>query len=236
MVKCAADPAGNVWAGPPTAMPQAHPRQPFSYCNSVMEPWDGPAAICGFAGSWVIAGLDRNGLRPLRYAITEDGLLVAGSEAGMVRLEREPDTRRRGASGPARCWRSTSTDGKFYHHRRDQGRSWLSPRKPLRRLGEEHHRHRRSDQATPAASPAHLRPRPVRSFRRRQVAAGTSRSRIWNWCSSRWSRTPRKPSSPWATTRRSPSSPTTIGACITSSVRNSARSPTHRLIPCARIG
>ncbi len=58
----------------------------YEYCNAVMEPWDGPAAICAFDGRWALAGLDRNGLRPLRYAITEDGLLAVGSESGMCPL------------------------------------------------------------------------------------------------------------------------------------------------------
>jgi glutamate synthase (NADPH/NADH) large chain len=66
-----------------TTMPQAH-RDLYSYGNSVMEPWDGPAAICATDGRWCVAGLDRNGLRPLRYTITNDKLLVIGSEAGMV--------------------------------------------------------------------------------------------------------------------------------------------------------
>ncbi|TXH37484.1 MAG: glutamate synthase large subunit [Rhodospirillaceae bacterium] len=85
MVRCLLVP--DVWDGR-IAMPQAH-KDLFSYCNSVMEPWDGPAAICGFAANWVVAFTDRNGLRPLRYAVTEDGLLVAGSETGMVRLGEE---------------------------------------------------------------------------------------------------------------------------------------------------
>ena len=67
-----------------------------------MEPWDGPAAICAFGGNWVLAGMDRNGLRPMRYTITDDGLLVAGSETGMVRLTRAEDRRARAASAPAR--------------------------------------------------------------------------------------------------------------------------------------
>ncbi|NNU16861.1 glutamate synthase large subunit [Parvularcula sp. ZS-1/3] len=58
----------------------------YGYCNAVMEPWDGPAAICAFDGRWAVAGLDRNGLRPLRYAVTEDGLLAVGSESGMCPL------------------------------------------------------------------------------------------------------------------------------------------------------
>lgn len=53
----------DVWSERET-MPKAH-RDLYSYCNAVMEPWDGPAAICGFAGNWVIAGMDRNGLLSL---------------------------------------------------------------------------------------------------------------------------------------------------------------------------
>jgi glutamate synthase (NADPH) large chain len=67
-------------------MPPAH-RDLYSYLNSVMEPWDGPAALAMTDGRWIVGGLDRNGLRPMRYAITADGLLVAGSETGMVRLD-----------------------------------------------------------------------------------------------------------------------------------------------------
>jgi glutamate synthase (NADPH/NADH) large chain len=48
----------------------------YAYANSVMEPWDGPAALAMFDGRWAIAGMDRNGLRPMRYALTEDGVLA----------------------------------------------------------------------------------------------------------------------------------------------------------------
>ncbi|NRA28641.1 MAG: glutamate synthase large subunit [Parvularculaceae bacterium] len=61
----------------------------YEYCNAVMEPWDGPAGICAFDGRFVVAGLDRNGLRPLRYALTADGLLAVGSETGMCPLTNE---------------------------------------------------------------------------------------------------------------------------------------------------
>ena len=71
------------WSKQAVELPQAW-RDMYSYCNSVMEPWDGPAAIAAYANNWVIAGLDRNGLRPMRYVVTADGLLIAGSEAGMV--------------------------------------------------------------------------------------------------------------------------------------------------------
>ena len=39
----------------------------YNYVNGVMEPWDGPAAIAAVAGKWALVGLDRNGLRPMRY-------------------------------------------------------------------------------------------------------------------------------------------------------------------------
>ena len=71
----------------------------YAYCNSVMEPWDGPAAIAAYANNWVIGGLDRNGLRPMRYVVTKDGLVIAGSETGMV-VVAEDNIIERGRIGP----------------------------------------------------------------------------------------------------------------------------------------
>jgi glutamate synthase domain-containing protein 2/glutamate synthase domain-containing protein 1/glutamate synthase domain-containing protein 3 len=51
------------------------------------EPWDGPAALVFSDGQFVGAKLDRNGLRPLRYTLTHDGLLIAGSETGLIDFE-----------------------------------------------------------------------------------------------------------------------------------------------------
>jgi glutamate synthase (NADPH/NADH) large chain len=102
------------WAERET-MPRAH-RDLYSYCNSVMEPWDGPAAICAFGGNWVLAGMDRNGLRPMRYTITEDGLLVAGSETGMVRLP-EQHVVAKGRVGPGQMIAVDLGSGRLYKHR-----------------------------------------------------------------------------------------------------------------------
>ena len=79
-------------------MKQSH-RDMFAYCKAVMEPWDGPAALCATDGRWVIAGLDRSGLRPLRYTVTDDNLLIVGSETGMVRVP-ESNVAKRGRLGP----------------------------------------------------------------------------------------------------------------------------------------
>ena len=57
------------------------------YHTALMEPWDGPAAIVATDGDKVVATLDRNGLRPGRYTVTRDGLVVLASEAGVVDFE-----------------------------------------------------------------------------------------------------------------------------------------------------
>ena len=80
------------------SVPQNH-KDFYAYANGVMEPWDGPAAICAHGGRWVLAGLDRNGLRPLRYVVTGDGLLLIGSEIGMVKID-EKAVQEKGALGP----------------------------------------------------------------------------------------------------------------------------------------
>ncbi|MGH2562649.1 MAG: glutamate synthase large subunit, partial [Thermomicrobiales bacterium] len=67
-------------------MPAAR-RAFYDFHAGLMEQWDGPAALAFSDGVVAGATLDRNGLRPLRYAITDDGLLIAGSEAGTVAVD-----------------------------------------------------------------------------------------------------------------------------------------------------
>jgi glutamate synthase (NADPH) large chain len=59
----------------------------YQYHGSLMEPWDGPASVCFTDGSVVGAVLDRNGLRPSRIWVTEDGLVVMASESGVLELD-----------------------------------------------------------------------------------------------------------------------------------------------------
>ena len=94
-------------------MPQAH-KDLYAYCNAVMEPWDGPAAVCAYGGRWVMAGMDRNGLRPLRYTVTTDGLLFAGSETGMVRID-EARVVEKGRIGPGQMIAVDLEEGRLYH-------------------------------------------------------------------------------------------------------------------------
>ena len=85
----------------------------FNFLNSTMEPWDGPAAIAGTDNEWVIAASDRNGLRPLRYTITRDKLLFAGSETGMVHLD-ERKIVTKGRLGPGEIIGVRIEKGKVY--------------------------------------------------------------------------------------------------------------------------
>ncbi|RYY27442.1 MAG: glutamate synthase large subunit [Sphingomonadales bacterium] len=71
----------------------------YQYLASVMEPWDGPAALAMTDGRWAVAGVDRNALRPLRYTQTSDGLLIVGSETGMVQIP-ESTVIAKGRMGP----------------------------------------------------------------------------------------------------------------------------------------
>jgi glutamate synthase (ferredoxin) len=59
-------------------------RDLYRYYATMMEPWDGPAAILYSDGDTVCASLDRNGLRPLRCALTDDKRLILSSEAGVL--------------------------------------------------------------------------------------------------------------------------------------------------------
>jgi glutamate synthase (NADPH/NADH) large chain len=95
------------------AMPEAH-RAMYAYTNSVMEPWDGPAALAATDGKWIVAGLDRHGLRPMRYTVTHDGFLLVGSETGMVSVEEE-DVLEKGRLGPGEMLALNLEKGEFFH-------------------------------------------------------------------------------------------------------------------------
>jgi len=73
----------------------------YEYHASLMEPWDGPAAVAFTDGRVVGATLDRNGLRPARYLVTKDGVLIMASEAGVLPIKPE-DVRMKGRLQPGR--------------------------------------------------------------------------------------------------------------------------------------
>ena len=95
------------------SMPKAH-RDMYAYTNSVMEPWDGPAALAATDGRWIMAAVDRAGLRPMRFTVTKDGYLIIGSETGMVVVD-EDDVLEKGRLGPGQMVALDLQEGTFYH-------------------------------------------------------------------------------------------------------------------------
>lgn len=77
----------EAWAGNPHMKPEK--RAFYEYHASLMEPWDGPAAIAFTDGRVIGAILDRNGLRPGRYVVTNDDHVIMASEAGVLDIEPE---------------------------------------------------------------------------------------------------------------------------------------------------
>ncbi|WP_099509358.1 glutamate synthase large subunit [Microvirga ossetica] len=77
----------EAWAGNPLMNDDR--RAFYEYHAALMEPWDGPAAVCFTDGKQIGATLDRNGLRPARYLVTDDGLVVLASEMGVLPIPEE---------------------------------------------------------------------------------------------------------------------------------------------------
>ena len=77
----------EAWAGNP--LMDSKRRAFYEYHASLMEPWDGPAAMAFTDGRQIGATLDRNGLRPARYFVTKDGMVVMSSEAGVLKVPEE---------------------------------------------------------------------------------------------------------------------------------------------------
>jgi glutamate synthase (NADPH) large chain len=84
----------------------------YRYHASLMEPWDGPAAVCFTDGTVVGAVLDRNGLRPARYWVTDDGLVVLASEVGVLDIAPERIVRK-GRLQPGRMFLVDTAEGRL---------------------------------------------------------------------------------------------------------------------------
>jgi glutamate synthase domain-containing protein 2/glutamate synthase domain-containing protein 1/glutamate synthase domain-containing protein 3 len=91
----------EAWSGNPDM--DEDKRAFYEYHASLMEPWDGPAAIAFTDGRVIGATLDRNGLRPGRYIVTKDDLVVLASEAGVIEVPAE-DILKKGRLQPGRMF------------------------------------------------------------------------------------------------------------------------------------
>jgi glutamate synthase domain-containing protein 2/glutamate synthase domain-containing protein 1/glutamate synthase domain-containing protein 3 len=151
----------------------------YDFHAGLVEQWDGPAAL-GFSDG-VIAGatLDRNGLRPLRYAITSDGLFIAGSEAGTVEVD-QATVIEKGRLGPGQMIAVDTRRGIVLHN--DQLKGEICARQPYAEWLEAGRVRieapERADEELPAASNGHgegapaLRARPDQAIVALQRACG----------------------------------------------------------------
>jgi glutamate synthase (NADPH/NADH) large chain len=106
----------------------------YEYHSSIMEPWDGPAAMV-FTDGRIIGGmLDRNGLRPCRYLVTTDGLVIIASEAGVVEFPPEK-IRRKGRLRPGRMFLVDTVEQRIISD--NETKSKIARQRPYRRWLDE---------------------------------------------------------------------------------------------------
>lgn len=106
----------------------------YEYHSSIMEPWDGPAAMVFTNGRLIGGTLDRNGLRPCRYLVTTDGLAVIASEAGVVEFPADK-IRKKGRLRPGHMFLVDTGQGREVSDNEVKGK--IARQKPYRRWLDE---------------------------------------------------------------------------------------------------
>ncbi|MDR4479680.1 MAG: glutamate synthase large subunit [Nitrospira sp.] len=101
----------------------------YEYHAAMQEPWDGPAAVCFTDGKLIGATLDRNGLRPCRYQVTTDGLVVLASEAGVLPMDPQR-IRQKGRLMPGRMFLVDTEQGRIIDD--EEVKADIVQRKPYR--------------------------------------------------------------------------------------------------------
>src|SRR6202451_565839 len=99
----------------------------YEYHACLMEPWDGPAAVAFTDGRVIGATLDRNGLRPGRYVVTQDDVVVMASEAGVLEVPPE-QIKRKGRLQPGKMFLVDTVEGRIVSDREIKER--LASRQP----------------------------------------------------------------------------------------------------------
>ena len=193
----------------------------YDYYAGVQEAWDGPALVAFADGRHLGACVDRNGLRPARYARTRSGLLALASEAGAVDLPGE-EIVEKGRLGPGQMIAVDLEQGRLLRDdvvktsvasRRPYGAWLLAQRRSLAPQRFDVAGGDAGDGAAPGAAPAaaaaDVRRSPARATPATCCAARRRRAsppRTSSSSSGPWPARPRSPAFPWATTRRCRSS------------------------------
>ena len=106
----------------------------YEYHSSLMEPWDGPASIAFTDGRRIGAVLDRNGLRPSRYLVTKDGMVVMASEAGVLDIP-PAQVERKGRLQPGRMFFIDTVEGRIVED--EEIKASIAAHKPYRQWLDE---------------------------------------------------------------------------------------------------
>jgi glutamate synthase domain-containing protein 2/glutamate synthase domain-containing protein 1/glutamate synthase domain-containing protein 3 len=111
----------EAWDADPTMHPDK--KAYYEFHASLMEPWDGPAAVAFTDGNVIGATLDRNGLRPARWLVTNDGLLIMASETGVLSVRPE-DVKAKGRLQPGKMLLADLTEGRIIPDDEIKQRLW----------------------------------------------------------------------------------------------------------------
>ena len=186
----------------------------YRYHASLMEPWDGPAAVCFTDGTVVGAVLDRNGLRPARYWVTDDGLVVLASEVGVLDIAPERVVRK-GRLQPGRMFLVDTAKGRLVED--EEIKAELAAEHPYAEWLAD-----RPDPPGRAAGPDHAHA-PARAASSPSSASSATRPRSCGSSSPPWPVPVPSRSAPWARTPPSPSSRTARACSTTTSPSSSHR-------------
>ncbi len=142
----------------------------YEYHAAIMEPWDGPAALVFTDGRLVGGTLDRNGLRPARYVVTTDGLVVLGSEVGVIEFPPEK-VELKGRLQPGKMFLVDTVEGRIVDDNEIKGK--IARQKPYRRWLSQNRIELRG-----LFNPSEPLPKPPKQLTRQLAAFGYTREEL----------------------------------------------------------
>ncbi len=227
----------EAWERLPEGESSPERRAFYQYHSALIEPWDGPAAVTYTDGRIVGVILDRNGLRPARYVVLDNGLVISASEAGAVAYD-EARVVRKGRLGPGQIMCVDTTSGLIMGD--EEITRYFATRRPYDRWVKDNlvNLDERIKQDARVAPAQRLLSKVTMSLPGRRWCSASlplaTPARKWWWCCARWWWKATSRSVRWAMTRRPLSSATCRARSFSTSSSASPRSPTRPSTRCAR--